>query len=154
MTASAAMSNDWTAVIGVSGDHIMWADRDLAQRFLKAGKVVLIRRRGRKSILQALPEAEIRKPGEVRSLGRGTALDHTRYSHRRETDQNPPRVWSHTRLAPSVHEMFLAVVCESYHGGFPANPDADARIRNGRGRINAAGPTRRPFGSVDVRSTQ
>ena len=79
--------------------HLMWADDDRARELVKAGQARPIRRKGSVRVLQAA--AGWKKPGEVDPLGRGTALDHVRYSHRHETEENPPNVWSLRRLSPA-----------------------------------------------------
>ena len=82
-------------VIGASGEHLMWVDEDHARQLHKAGEVRIIRRRGNVRILQAATDH--RGSWLIPLAGRGTALDHTRYSHRRETETNPPRVWEHSK---------------------------------------------------------
>lgn len=89
----------------------MWVDDGEARRYIKAGQARFICRRGKVCVLQAVA-GEIRKPGEARLVGRGTALDHTRYSHRRETQTNPPRVWAYSHLTRSVEKFFHRVVSD------------------------------------------
>lgn len=87
----------------------MWADEDQAHDFLKNREVHLIRRRGRARVLQAV--AGWTKPGEVDPLGRGTALDRTRYSHRHEADDNPPNVWTLIRQAHPAPFVRVLIDC-------------------------------------------
>lgn len=90
------------SVIGVSGEFLGWATEDEAHLLVRHGQATVVRRRGKIRVVQAVVES-IRKPWEVRMLGRGSALDHTRYSHRRETEENPPRVWAFTRVQNLSH---------------------------------------------------
>ena len=85
------------AVVDEFGEHLMWADDERARELVKAGEARPIRRKGSVRVLQAA--AGWTKPGEADLAGRGTALDHVRYSHRHETPTNPPRVWTFYRFA-------------------------------------------------------
>ena len=49
-------------------------------------------------------------PREIVLKGRGTSFDHTRYSHNRETEDNPRRVWTLVRLAQSRKPDFERVL--------------------------------------------
>lgn len=80
------------AVVDEAGEHLFWVYEDRAQDLLKEGKVRLVRRKGRARILVA--RCDVAEPLRLELDGRGSALDHTRYSHRRETRDNPPRVWT------------------------------------------------------------
>ena len=83
---------DRLRVVDVCGEHLYWVDELGAQDLLKRGLVRLIRRRGRMRMLQAREDAG--PPPQLQLAGRGSGLDHMRYSHRRETVDNPPRVWT------------------------------------------------------------
>ena len=83
-------------VLGVSGEHLYWADDEQARELLRAGSARLIRRGGRVRMVQAT--ASYTRTVGLALLGRGTAADHTRYSHDHETPHNPPRVWTFTKL--------------------------------------------------------
>jgi hypothetical protein len=110
MSASIGTDNYRIAVIGVSGEHLMWADDARARELVKLGQARPIRRKGRDRVLQAV--AGWKKPGEVNLSGRGTALDRTRYSHRRETEDNPQNVWTLVRLGASTRPIFVQVLEE------------------------------------------
>lgn len=101
MSTSEGMDRFRIAVIGVSGDQIGWATEDEAHELVKKGQAHVVRRRGKVRAVQAVVQG-ICKPWEARILGRGTGLDHKRYTHRRETEANPPRVWTFTRLQASI----------------------------------------------------
>lgn len=75
--------------------HMFWASETLARDLVREHKVSLIRHNNRTVALRAVPGAI----EEILELaGRGTALGGTRYSHDHETRENPPRVWTFTRL--------------------------------------------------------
>jgi len=93
---------DRIRVLDVCGEHLYWVDEAGAQDLLKRGQVHLVRRRGRVRMLQA--RDDIPAPLTLKLEGRGSAFDHTRYSHRRETPDNPPRVWCLLELARIVME--------------------------------------------------
>jgi hypothetical protein len=97
-------------VLALSGEHLFWADDEQGRDLLRTGKAQLIRCRGRARILQAV--VSLRRDGELRMLGRGTALDRTRYSHNRETEDNPEKVWTLKYLSPSLRPVFMRVVSE------------------------------------------
>jgi hypothetical protein len=87
------------------------ADEDRARELLRSGQCRLIRRGRRDRVLAAT--AGIREPLLV---GKGTACHRVRYSHNRETGQNPPQVWTHMRQPspapfgrdPALPGMFFA----------------------------------------------
>lgn len=87
--------SDRLEVRGLEGELLYSADEFEARDLLRAGCVRLIRRRGCARALQAV--VPVRRE-DIRLLGRGTALDRTRYSHDHETPTNPPRVWTFTKL--------------------------------------------------------
>jgi hypothetical protein len=77
-------------VMDTTGECLFFVDDTGARELLHAGSVRLIRRNGRNRVL--LATGEIRR-SELELLGRGSGLDHVRYSHQRETHDNPARVW-------------------------------------------------------------
>lgn len=101
-------SNDRLAVIDEFGVHQMWVDDARARELVRAREVRVIRRKGCARVLQVV--AGWQKPGRVDPLGRGTALDRTRYSHHRETEDNPPNVWTLVRQAH--HTPFVRVLAD------------------------------------------
>ena len=80
------------AVIDEAGDHLFWADEQRAHELLVERKVRLVRRKGRARVLIA--RCDVAEPLQLSLEGRGSGLDHMRYSHRHETADNPPRVWT------------------------------------------------------------
>ena len=81
---------------GLAGEYLWLADEQQARDLLHSGSVRLIRRRGCARVLQAV--VAISRDDQLRLAGRGTAADHMRYSHDHETRENPPRVWTFTKL--------------------------------------------------------
>ena len=85
-----SVPNDRLEVRGLDGELLWLADESQARDLLRAGYARLIRRRGCARVLQAVVALQ---RDDLRLLGRGSAADHTRYSHDHETPDNPPRVW-------------------------------------------------------------
>jgi hypothetical protein len=94
-------------VLDSSGRLIFWADEDQARELLKRGQATLVQRKGKARYL--LGSDQLTKYGEL-TRGRGNAFTQTRYSHNRETEENPERVWTLVRLPRSTRRVFLAVV--------------------------------------------
>ena len=100
--------SDRLEVRGLEGALLDSADEFEARDLLRAGCVRLIRRRGCARVLQAV--VPVRRE-DVRMLGRGTALDRTRYSHDHETADNPRGVWTLLHL-PDQPQLFMRVLAE------------------------------------------
>lgn len=84
------------AVLDDSDCHLFWASESFARELIREHKVNLIRRGNRTVALRSVAGAR----AEILELaGRGTALGGVRYSHQRETPENPPGVWTLRRLA-------------------------------------------------------
>ena len=90
------------AVLDASGAHLFWASEQKAHELVAAHQVTLIRRHGRTIALRAVSDAT--EAILENAAGRGSALGGQRYSHCRETHENPPRVWMLRRLVLSLPE--------------------------------------------------
>jgi hypothetical protein len=105
-------------VIDTAGTLLFFVDDTRGRELLRAHKARLIRRNGRDRAL--LATGEIRR-GELRLLGRGLGLDHVRYSHRRETEDNPRNCWTLVRQpSRAVFERVLADCVRPARSGGPA----------------------------------
>jgi hypothetical protein len=103
-------ANNRLPVLDTTGQYLFAVDDVGARELLRRGQCRLIRRRGRDRVLQAV--VGLRRDHELRLLGRGTALDRTRYSHNRDNQTNPPRVWTLTpQPTPAVFGAVIASVC-------------------------------------------
>jgi hypothetical protein len=110
-------ANNRLPVLDLTGEVLFFADDHAARELLRLGQVRLIRRRGRDRALQAT--TEIRRD-EIRLLGRGSGLDHVRYSHRNDAPDNIRGVWAFIHLHPSLRADFMRVVIERAAAGRPA----------------------------------
>jgi hypothetical protein len=88
-----SVSSDRVEVRGLGGEYLWHADEATCRDLLRLGMARLIRPR-RQSCVRVLQAIVPVRRDEIRMLGRGTALDRTRYSHDHETPENPPRVWT------------------------------------------------------------
>ena len=93
---------DRIAVIGASGEHMEWVTESEAHDAVKAGTATCVWRRGKLRTIMALEGFRARR---IEATGRGTGLDHTRYSSTRESETNPPRVWAFLRLGEGLVPM-------------------------------------------------
>jgi hypothetical protein len=96
------------AVRNAEGEHLFWCDEDAARDLVKAGKVAIVRRAGRVRFLEAHSH-QLTQFGVIDG-GRGTALDKTRYSHHRDTDENPEGVWTLVHIPRAAQPIFRAVL--------------------------------------------
>ena len=95
------------ALVDTHGSHLMWCDEQTARELIKARKARLIRKNGYPRMLIASQGQ--REFGSLTG-GRGTALDKTRYSHNRETRDNPEGVWTLKRLPAATRSIYTAVL--------------------------------------------
>lgn len=105
------MFSDRIEVRGLEGEYLWHADEETCRELIRTGKARLIRT-GRRNCARVLQAVVSLRRDDVRLLGRGTALDRTRYSHNRETEDNPAKVWTLLHLANSTRPVFMAVVTE------------------------------------------
>lgn len=103
MSTPAGSVRDRIAVIDASGEQIAWVSENYARDLIKAGQATCPwRRRGKMRQIVALNGFH---PHRIDLEGRGTGLDHTRYSTTRESETNPPRVWALLRLGEGLVPM-------------------------------------------------
>lgn len=98
------------SVIDAAGEHLFWVTEDQARDMVRKGQVTVIRRKGSVRALRATSAFDL----AYRNIatGRGTALDKTRYSHNRESEDNPEKVWTLRHLANSSQDVFLQVATD------------------------------------------
>lgn len=87
----AAGGPDRLRVIDAVGAHLFWTDEPGAQDLIRRKLVRLVRRGGRARLLQVRADAPAAAVLEL--AGRGSGFHALRTVHRRETEDNPPRVW-------------------------------------------------------------
>lgn len=80
------------AVVDDNGSHLCFVNESRARELIEEKKVRFHGRNGQVRVLVA-KAAHRHEFGQLDG-GRGTGLDHKRYSHRHETDTNPHNVWT------------------------------------------------------------
>jgi hypothetical protein len=96
-------------VVDHSGNHLLWADDELAHELLHRGQVRISRRGKTRLLVSTTDQSEFwgNFTGD-----RGTLFAATRYSHNKETKDNPPGVWTFKHLPKSTAPAFLTVAQE------------------------------------------
>jgi hypothetical protein len=88
------------AVLDDAGAHLFWADEDQARKLLRDQKVELLRtKKGRVLGLRAIGLPTLVKSKPPNLVGK-------RYSHNRETEQNPRGCWELIRIS-GTHRRLL-----------------------------------------------
>jgi hypothetical protein len=95
-------------VVDSLGNFMFWADEEKARSLIHERKVTLLRGRSGGEIrkLQVIPgEEEAVSAADFRYMG-------TRYSHSRETEENPKNCWTLKKLPRGTREIFTTVLDE------------------------------------------
>jgi hypothetical protein len=91
------------------------------EALVAAKRIRVIKRRKVKALHWIGPELKShREPPAEELLGGSDIRSKARYSHKRETQQNPPNVWTLVPLGNWTRLLFLAVVADC--GGIPELP--------------------------------
>jgi hypothetical protein len=92
----------------VDGAFLEWIDEDTARKLIKDGTVEILRTKKRIRSLRVRAE----KRAALISITKSKYdLAHRKrpvgQSHRNETNDNPPKVWTIDRIPRSIHELFV-----------------------------------------------
>jgi hypothetical protein len=107
------------AVVDDDGQHLFWVSDAEAHVLISKQQVHYHVKNGVIQKLTASPDLMIAlstgaaldslgEPVDV-SIGRGSGLDHTRYSTRQGTEDTPENVWTLKHLRPSTQSMYFSV---------------------------------------------
>lgn len=93
------------ALLDVTGTHVEFLDEDDARRLVKQGKVEVLGTKNRGRAVRMLPGKTLSADERLPAIRSGPAR--RKYSHHRETRDNPCGVWTLVHIPDGERDFFL-----------------------------------------------